>query len=904
MTHSKVGLLALMLASAAIPGIAMAQAASTGGDGADQDADKASEIVVHGFTESLEKARQIKRDSTIIKDVIVAQDMAKFPELNLAESIQRLPGVAINREAGEGRRITLRGLGPDYTRVQLNGMEVLGNTDSAMDSRGQRSRDRAFDFNIFASELFSRVEVDKTYQAAQIEGGMAGTIGLFTGKPFAYHTGLKGAASAKIGTNSYTHDPQMRFAGMLSQNWDNRFGITVSVAYSKRKTQEQGNDTYSSKQLSAGTIQNYLDKGLDISALSAAQQAKFTSGDLVFATGNRLSVWDARQERLGITAAMQWQPADNLLLTLDGLHGQFTTHRDEYHLATRPSGASVAFDTNSTINALHWDDSNYVDSIDVSDATFASEHRRELNKNRFDQVALTGKWDVTERFGLDGLVGYEKSKYTTPYDDKLYLSAKGGLSTRFSADGTAMANTYDWDTASLANYRFTEMYFREFWNQTNLWQGNLKAHFDINDALKLQFGGDLRRYNTSGSEVYNDGQAHAHTGDGVEDYASVYTGYNGDSWVIGNFEQAFSHYGLAHTVAGATDIENTFNVTETTKTGFGQLDWNTGIGGGMRLRGNLGGRAYFTHVKGVGNIIDKNWTPIGQNTASSSYSGFLPAFNATLDVTPSFLVRVAVARNINRPALTSMAPMASVKLSDSGYTVSVGNPDLKPYRDTALDFSAEWYFGKLGMVTLGVFRKNITDLIYTRTEYNVPYSATGLSNGLYTGLTGSTVISEYSRPVNLSDAHVTGVEMAAQSTFAFLPAPFDKLGVIGNLTFLKSQAMDGSVKGKIPGMSNTNANLTLYYETKRWGLRGSVNYRSSYLRSIYDGIDPTSEDGFDGTVYMDAAAFVTLAHGIKLTVDAINLTNETEVQYNSIYHRLHNETQSGRTIYAGVSFDF
>ncbi|MBN8936112.1 MAG: TonB-dependent receptor plug domain-containing protein, partial [Rhizobiales bacterium] len=130
-------------------------------------------IVVTGFRKALSDARKIKKDAVIQKDVIVAEDMAKFPELNLAESLQRLPGVQITREAGEGRRISLRGLGSDFARVQLNGMEVLGNVDSAQDSRGQRTRDRAFDFNIFASELFSKVEVEKTYQAAQNEGGMA-----------------------------------------------------------------------------------------------------------------------------------------------------------------------------------------------------------------------------------------------------------------------------------------------------------------------------------------------------------------------------------------------------------------------------------------------------------------------------------------------------------------------------------------------------------------------------------------------------------------------------------------------------------------------------------------------------------------------------------------------------------
>lgn len=130
MLRNKSALLSVLAVTTALmPLTAMAQdTAST---------DTLEEIVVYGFVQSLNKAREQKREADIVKDVIVAEDMAKFPELNLAESLQRLPGVAINREAGEGRRITLRGLGPDYTRVQLNGMEVLGNVDSAMDSHGQ-----------------------------------------------------------------------------------------------------------------------------------------------------------------------------------------------------------------------------------------------------------------------------------------------------------------------------------------------------------------------------------------------------------------------------------------------------------------------------------------------------------------------------------------------------------------------------------------------------------------------------------------------------------------------------------------------------------------------------------------------------------------------------------------------
>ncbi len=147
----------LLLASSAL---CVAQPVWAQEQGTSAAADTGGEVVVTGYRTSLAQARNSKRDATIIKDSIAASDIAAFPDLNLAEALQRLPGVAINREAGEGRRISLRGLGPDFTRVQLNGMEVLGNVDSPQDSRGQTTRDRAFDFNLFAAELFNHVDVE------------------------------------------------------------------------------------------------------------------------------------------------------------------------------------------------------------------------------------------------------------------------------------------------------------------------------------------------------------------------------------------------------------------------------------------------------------------------------------------------------------------------------------------------------------------------------------------------------------------------------------------------------------------------------------------------------------------------------------------------------------------------
>jgi iron complex outermembrane receptor protein len=129
-------------------------------------------------TALLPQAKTLKREAMIAQDSLVADDITDFPALNLANSLLRLPGITINREWGEGRQISLRGLGPDFTRVQVNGMEALGTSSSPMDARGAVSRTRAFDFNIFASELFNQIDVKKSFSADQEEGGIAGTVNL------------------------------------------------------------------------------------------------------------------------------------------------------------------------------------------------------------------------------------------------------------------------------------------------------------------------------------------------------------------------------------------------------------------------------------------------------------------------------------------------------------------------------------------------------------------------------------------------------------------------------------------------------------------------------------------------------------------------------------------------------
>lgn len=234
-----------VLAAAALPTAASAQETDTSSGPTSGNVDEAiaeedNVIVVSGFRASLDAALDMKRESLSAIDVIVAEDIAKFPDQNLAESLQRIPGVAIERDAGEGRAITVRGLGAQFTRVRVNGMETIAtSTDGA-----SANRDRAFDFNVFASELFNSIVVHKTASASLDEGSLGAVVDLNTGNPIGYGAGLTLTASAQARYNDLNDNVGPRLAGLIG--WTNdaeTFGVSASAAYSKYKTAELGNNS-------------------------------------------------------------------------------------------------------------------------------------------------------------------------------------------------------------------------------------------------------------------------------------------------------------------------------------------------------------------------------------------------------------------------------------------------------------------------------------------------------------------------------------------------------------------------------------------------------------------------------------------------------------------------------------
>jgi TonB-dependent receptor len=878
-------------------------------------ADGGEAIVVTGFRASLQGARDVKRNATIIQDSIVADDIAAFPDLNLAEALQRLPGVAINREAGEGRRVSLRGLGPDFTRVQLNGMEVLGNVDSPQDSRGQGTRDRAFDFNIFAAELFNRVDVRKSFSADQTEGGLAGTVGLFTARPFDY-TGTKLAFSASGGTNTLTKDFQPRLTGLVSKNWGD-FGILVSAAYSHRQTRETGVDTYRWRRNKAN--------GSDISALTQEEQDKINSGELRFARGNRQSVWDSTQDRLGVTASAQWNPADTVHLTLDGLYGKYKADRFETHLASRGGGGSTWLGggqtfagvtyPNSKINAIEWNDQNEVTYLDVTGGQTATETRIQNASNTFKQLTFSGDAEIVPGLKATFLGGIERSSYDMPLSDQFYTEAYGNVISDYRGGSYGLVNTYGWDTGDASNYHAHEIDMNQSFQDSAFDNVKGSLAYEITPDDKISVGGEWRRFKNSGfKRTYNDALLTAFKNGTVSadisDYSKVYTGYKGQDWVIVDYDKALSALGIDRSKY-LTTKNSVFAVEERTAAGYVQYDWNHQLGS-LPFRGNIGGRYYHTDIlsAGVGTVGGTD-APIA---VSSSYQGFLPAVNLIFDPAKDLVVRASAARNINRPALGSLAVNGTVTVGDNNeLSVSVGNPALKPYKSTDLDLSVEYYFGKVGSVSAALFYKTLNGFITTQTVNDVPYSETGLSTALVTGVTGSTNVTTFSRPVNLGKTDLWGLELAAQTDFTFLPAPFDRFGTAVNFTYVNSKydysAMyAGGANTTLEGLSKYNGNITLYYQDAKFDIRGSANYRSSYVYSAAPistslGLDQDLS-GYAATVYVDMSAHYKVMEGVQLTLDAINLTNQHEKQYSDSTKRLYFNTRSGTTVMGGIRFEF
>ncbi|HEX3363910.1 TonB-dependent receptor [Phenylobacterium sp.] len=856
-------------------------------------------LVVTGFRETQQQARDLKREAVGSEEVILAEDIAAFPDLNLAESLQRIPGMTITRDSGEGRQIALRGLGPDFTRAQINGMEVLGNTASGMDNRGGVSRTRAFDYSLFASELFNKVTVQKSYAAELDEGGIGGTVQLETSKPFDY-PGFKAVLSAKGQANSNVDGITPRLVGLISNRWGN-FGALASVAYGTANSNEFGYRSFGWGQIHINPAN--IDAG--VSAADAARLTSTGASEVFAPQADTLSTWSDRRSRLGATVAFQYEPGDRLKVAFDGLYSELRNSRKDYALAASGANGLIGNVTGTQVLQSDVIRGNSLVQASYTGVDLRSEENLEEDSTKFYQGGLHVSYQATGRLLLKGFVGYSKSDFALPVFDKVFLESQNHP---FSFDDrpSMPVNTYGFNTTDPSQWNLMRMDTQENYISSAYANGKLDAVFAVNNSGALKAGVEYKKFVNGGSQ-FSDKEFHNVPLDtvipaslkGQVPYDTI------TNYTVGDVNGTYPFIGQTRNIdsaAFATPGTN-FTVTEETTAAYLQYDVDTTVAD-FPVKANAGLRYYSTDLTSAGTL--NTGTSLQPVSISHNYSGLLPALNIAVSATHDLLLRFSANRDISRPALSDLAAAGSLTTAPFGGTISTGNPNLRPFTSDAVEGSVEFYQGRIGFFSVGLFYKKLDSFITTQTSV-VPYASTGFPlSFLLPGQDGS-ILYNVSHPVNGPGAAIKGVEVALQRDFDFLPAPFNHLGVIANGTYAdgSSPVIFSGAPINLPllNLSKYTANATLYYETAKWGVRVSEAYRDKYL--IGAGSNGNIGEGIEATNNIDFAAHYNVTPHLKATLEGINLTDQHIIQYTDITaKRIEVNTISGRTFAFGATFEF
>lgn len=880
------------------------------------------EIVVTGFRGSLAAAVDIKREEVGAVDAIVAEDIADFPDANLSESIQRIPGVAITRGGGEGRQISVRGLGAQFTRVRINGMEALS-TVGATDAEGGANRNRNFDFNVFASELFNSIVVRKTASAETEEGSLGATVDLRAARPFDYDgftLGITGQAGYNDLSDAY--DPRAAFL-ISNTSADGRFGALFSLAYSQRDGLEEGASTV--RWQNDGTS-NF---GLSGCATPCAANARYQSVDGLTTGADyddvnqafrpripRFDHYETTQERLGITGSLQWRPTDATDINLDVMYSSLDATRLESFIQA-PVFSTTGPAAIGAVDVVDWEiaGNSLVYGV-FDDVDLRSEMRYDELSTDFLQYTLQAEHQFTDRLRGSVLAGHSESDHDNPVQTTVLWDATDSDGYSYDYRNGGGIPTFDFGSfnvsAASSPWTLSQIRLRPLtvYNEFETIKGGLE--FDANEWLTLSGGANFNRYEFETTERRRwNGTTNANqenvipgfaSGTPRDDYGTTFT-FNGLTWAAPDVRRLASMWNLYDESVFPTGTEpiigNNAAITEESTGGFVQASWNTEIGG-MPLRGNIGVRYVETELNSVGYTYDTTTNDPVQQSIDNSYNDTLPSLNLALEPAEDFIVRFGASRVMSRPGLGNLNPGAAVQRSGNNKTVTAGNPFLDPFRADAYDLAFEYYFQEEGLFSVAFFYKDVTSFVQTLRSTGV---YTGNALGLPDSLANAACVGadpgtcspsdsdwQFSQPANTPGGTLEGFEISLQLPFFFLPGALSDFGLLANYTNVSSSfdtygngpAPDFEIIVVDPGAELTNLspeswNATVYYEDDRFSARVSGAYRSSYVTTI-PGRNGNTSESTESTLNVDAAASYAFTDNMTFTFEALNLTDEVSNQ--------------------------
>lgn len=854
-------------------------------------------IVVTGIRSSLADAIETKRTANAIVDAIAAEDIGKFPDRNVAESLQRVPGVVTNREYGEGERVSLRGLAPNQTRTLVNGHAVATADWFILD---QQQATRNFNYLVLPSDVVGEIQVFKSPTADIEEGGIGGTINVLTRKPldidpFVAALSVEGAYTEKADSL----DPQI--SGVLS--WSNEagtFGILAAGVFQQRDVRRDGIEVLG------------YDPGLD--PTGQGRQVPVLIGSALFLQ---------KRERFGGNLEIQFRPSDNLEFGISGLWTRFNANNTNYNFLAWPSRSGLGAGATLTDETVVGDTivagtignvagaGGFGQVYDIIDRTAYAESR---------YIAGNFSYETDGGLTIDGQLGYTDADGDTVRQP--FVEFLG--SSDFSYDLTGDAPTVSFESVDPTNpddfaFEFASNHSignddSEFFAYLDAEQevalGVLEAikvgvkytdHSRKTDFQATTFGGFFVPFRDSGCDG------------GVCTAASFGGGLTPDDYldniaISGTLTDYFLPdpariRDLIGSFPASTDrlplYSEIFSVDEKTYGGYVM-----GRFAGEGWRGNLGvrvvrtdqvSRGFVQGAEGPGQISNDFGTflPV---TEERSYTDILPSLNVAFDLTDDLVLRAAAARTITRPDYTDIAPR--VTLNPGALTGSGGNADVQPYRANQFDLSLEYYAPNNALFAIALYYKDVQNFVTDRIVnevFSIETSAPDLTRCIPTP--GSTNPDLYdcefaiNRRTNGGTAQVKGVELIAQTPL------FGNFGINANYSFSDAETDGGD---PIPGNSKHAFQIGGYYEDERLSARLTYNWRDDFFIT-FDRASPLNQKGFGS---LDASLDYRLTEQVSLTFDAVNLTNEKIVQFAGESFRPRAIYDNGRYFFFGARFEY
>lgn len=835
-------------------------------------------VVVTGVRAALEQSLRQKRNADAVVEVVTAEDIGKMPDKNVADAIQRLPGVNTQSSAGgeggfgENDRVSLRGTSPSLQQTLFNGHAISTGDWFVLNQIGGNVG-RSSSFSLLPSELVGSIVVQKSPTADLVEGGVSGAINVITRRPLDFKQQLTVEGSVQANYNDLSGKTEPHLSGLVSwKNAANTAGILVQGFSEKASVRRDGQE-----------ILGYT----PISATSAAAIANPALAGVIVPTFIGAALFEQTKKREGGAFDIEVRPNRDLTLDLNGFYSKLEAPHQNTNSLAAPANSinslglipiNPVVRNNTLVGAGFTRNAGEVDNIYRPDAGGESWY-----------LDFNGKWRVSERFSLSGKVG-KTHGVGWDRDDVYYQNnVDGGMVYALNGLSPAAVSYPGGNTAVPGS---------------TAWAGGGESQ-SVDKEEYAQLDGELRldnptfqsfRFGARWTDHERTAEHPLETRPGPVGFTNPQPAWSGQMYPgdfgsdIGGYSGIpyFKYDGAALGAWGAIpgnrlldyvlrhNWMNEFEVAEKTAAVYGMVDF-----GGDRWSGNIGLRAIETRQTTVVNlpggptpITGSAFGPYTPTTFKRTYRDYLPSANLKYDLTPDLTIRTALAKTIARPDYSALG--GSVSLNDDALSGSGGNVNLDPVRSTNFDIGAEWYYAPKALLSAGLFYMDLRSIV-----------AQGTSTGSYYNNKRET-FTEYqiTSPYNTSGRN-RGVELSWQQPF------LDNFGMLVNYTYADGELDDG---GELLNSSKNTYNVTGYFENERFSARLAYNWRSKYKA----GVDRGASQHVDDMPSLAASVNVKLTDKLTLTFDALNLTNETIKMYAENEDRPRAFYSNGRTFYLGL----